>query len=113
MNIRHFVLATTLALASIGTAHADALQPRQAQSIDLGELSGVAYYTIERDGFRVVATLEQGEAGAPVRFEAVLAPGQSVVLSTPRALGIPADAIKFSRTNNTMSVRKTAASIMN
>ena len=45
-----------------------------------------AYYTVERDGFRVVATLAQGEFGAPVRFEAVLLPGQSVVLSTIRVV---------------------------
>ena len=31
-------------------------------------MSGVAYYTVERDGFRVVTTLAQGETGTPVRM---------------------------------------------
>ena len=83
MTIRRTILAAAFALAFVGAAHADGLRPIEGRSIDLGEVSGIAYYTVERDGFRVVATLAQGEAGTPVRVEAVLAPGQSVVLSTP------------------------------
>jgi hypothetical protein len=113
MNIQKTILATALALTFFSAAHADGLRPQQAQSIDLGELSGVAYYTVERNGFRVVATLAQGDTGTPVRFEAVLASGQSVVLSTPRAVGIPADAVEISRTNDTMSVHRAATLAMN
>lgn len=87
MSIRTTVLATVLAaaaaLVTLGAAHAEGLRPIEAKSIDLGGVSGVAYYTVERDGFRVVTTLAQGERGTPVRMVAVLAPGQSVVLSTP------------------------------
>lgn len=104
MSIRSSLLAATLALATLGTAHADGLRPIQAKSIDLGEVSGVAY-TVERDGFHVVTTLAQGETGTPIRVVSVLAPGQSVVLSTsqqPRALEI-------SRAGNEVLVRKTAA----
>ena len=72
-----------------GAAQASELQAVRGRSIDLGELAGVAYYTPESDGFRVVATLAQGESGAPVRFEAVLLRGQSVVLSTIRAVDAP------------------------
>jgi hypothetical protein len=57
MNIRQTTLAAALALAFIGPAHAEGLKPFQGQVIDLGDVSAVAYYTIERDGFRVVATL--------------------------------------------------------
>ncbi len=113
MNIQTAIVAVTFALASIGAANADELRPIQGQSIDLGDVSGVAYYTAERDGYRVVATLAQGETGTPVRFEAVLAPGQSVVLSTPRAVGVPADAVEISRQADTMLVRKTAAALTN
>ncbi|MBR0748898.1 hypothetical protein JQ582_33695 [Bradyrhizobium japonicum] len=105
MSIRSSLLAATLALATLGTAHADGLRPIQAKSIDLGEVSGVAYYTVERDGFHVVTTLAQGETGTPIRVVSVLAPGQTVVLSTsqqPRALEI-------SRAGNEVLVRKTAA----
>lgn len=109
MNIRNTILAATLALATIGVAQAESLQPRHSQSIELGTVSGVAYYTAERDGFRVVATLAQGETGTPVRFEAILASGQSVVLSTPRGVGAPSDAVEIGRENNTLFVRKAAA----
>ena len=109
MNTRHIIVAA-LALATLsGVAHADGLQPVESRNINLGEVSGIAYYTVERDGFRVVATLAQGEAATPVRFEAVLAPGQSVVLSTPRGVGAAADAIEIGRENNTMFVRQAAA----
>ena len=85
------------------------MRPVEARSIDLGEMSGVAYYTVERDGFRVVTTLAQGEAGTPVRVVAVLAPGQSVVLSTPREAGAAPAAVEISRQADTVLVRKTAA----
>ena len=45
-------------------------------------MSGVAYYTVERDGFRVVAALaKNGEDAVPVRVAATPAPGQSLTLS--------------------------------
>lgn len=105
MSIRSAVLAATFSLATLGAAHADGLQPMQAQSIDLGEMSGVVYYTVERDGFHVVTTLVQGEAGIPVRAVSVLAPGQSVVLST----GIATSAVEISRQADTVVVREAAA----
>ena len=73
MTIRSTLLSAISALAFVGAAHADSLRPIEGQSIRLGEVSGIAYYTVERDGFRVVATLAQGEQGTPVRVEAVLA----------------------------------------
>jgi hypothetical protein len=35
-------------------------------------VSGVAYYTVEPDGFHVVTTLAQDEAGTPIRFVTAL-----------------------------------------
>jgi hypothetical protein len=75
MTIRQTTLAAAFALAAIGPAHAEGLKPLQDRVIDLGDLSGVAYYTVERDGFRVVATLaKQDEDAVPVRVVAVLGP---------------------------------------
>ena len=112
MSTRRTIIAAAAAvtLASIGPAGAEGLEPGQSQSIDLGAVSGVAYYTVERDGFHVVATLAQtGEdAAAPVRVEAVLAPGQAVVLSSPRGAGIPPDAVEISRQADGLLVRKAA-----
>src|SRR6202047_2025363 len=83
MSIRSMLVAAAFAFASLEAAHADGLRPIDAKSIDLGEVSGVAYYTVERDGFHLVTTLAQGVAGTPIRVVSVLAPGQSVVFSTP------------------------------
>ncbi len=116
MTIRHSILAAVLALAAAtGAARADGLKPAQGQSIDLGAVSGVAYYTVERDGFHVVATLAQrGEdAATPVRIEAILAPGQSVVLSSPRGAGTPPDAVEISRQADAVLVRRAAAAVTN
>src|SRR5258705_10131165 len=87
MSIRSILFAAAFALASLEAAHADGLRPIEAKSIDLGEASGVAYYTVERDGFHVVTTLAQGMAGTPVRVGSVLGPGQMGVFSTPPQAG--------------------------
>ena len=119
MNIRHAILAATLALAVAGPASAEVLKPVQArdidaQGIDLGAVSGVVYYTAEPDGFRVVATLAQGgEDAVPVQVEATLAPGQSVVLSIPHGVGEAPKAVEISRQADTVLVRKATAAAMN
>ena len=110
MNIRQTTLAAALTLAFIGPAHAEGLKPLQGQVIDLGDVSGVAYYTVERDGFRVVATLgKQDEDAAPVRVVAVLAPDQNQTLSPPHEAGTPADAVDFIRRADTVLVNKAPA----
>jgi hypothetical protein len=76
MSIRNTLFAAAFTLASLGTAHADGLRPIEAKSIELGDVSGVAYYTVERDGLHVVTTLAQGQAGTPIRVVSVLAPGR-------------------------------------
>jgi hypothetical protein len=107
MSIRSMFVAAALALASLQAAHADGLRPIDAKSIDLGEVSGIAYYTVERDGFHVVTTLAQGMAGTPIRVVSVLAPGQSVTFSTPRT-GV----LEISRNGDGVLVRK-AESVSN
>src|SRR5882757_3765372 len=102
MSIRRMLFAAAFALASLEAAHADGLRPIEAKSIDLGEVSGIAYYTVERDGFHVVTTLAQGMAGTPIRVVSVLAPGQSVAFSTPHQAG----ALEISRNGESVLVRK-------
>ena len=104
ISIRNILFATAVALASLGATHADGLRPIEAKSIDLGEVSGVAYYTAEQDGLHVVTTLAEGEAGTPIRVASVLAPGQRVVLSTPQA-----GALEISREGDSVFVRKANA----
>jgi len=101
MSIRSMIFAVAFGVASLTAARADGLRPIEGKSIDLGGISGIAYYTVERDGFHVVTTLAQGEAGTPFRVVSVLAPGQRVVLSTPQQ----ADAIEISRKGDSVFVR--------
>ena len=103
MSVRKMFFFTMFALASLGAAHADGVRPIEAKSLDLGDTTGIAYYTVERDGFHVVTTLAQGEAGTPIRVVSVLARGQSVVVSTPRVAG----AIEISRKGDSLFVRRT------
>ncbi|MET4212560.1 hypothetical protein [Bradyrhizobium sp. LA2.1] len=102
MPIRSMFVAAAFALASLEAAHADGLRPIDGMSIDLGEVSGVTYYTVGRDGFHVVTTLAQGMAGTPIRIVSVLAPGQRVAFSTP----YQADALEISRNGDSVLVRK-------
>ena len=105
MSIRRMIFAAAFTLASLGAAQANGLRPIEGLSINLGDLSGVAYYTVEPDGFRVVTTLAQGEAGTPIRFVSVLAPGQRVVLSTPHQTS----ALEISRKGDSLLIRKGSA----
>ena len=50
MSIRNMLIATAFAFVSVTTAHADGLRPIEAKSIELGGISGIAYYTAEHDG---------------------------------------------------------------
>lgn len=98
------VVAAAVALASIGSANAGG--PR-ARTIDLGGINGVAYYTEEAGRFHVVATLAQQD-GLPVRVETVLAPGQTVVLSTAKGeAGLMS--VELSREAGELMVRPVAA----
>ncbi|UOM35910.1 hypothetical protein [Acuticoccus sp. I52.16.1] len=109
MTIRHTALAAVLALAPLaGPALAGEVGPSRAHPIDLGAVSGVAYYTVEPQGFRVVATLADGAEGTPLRVTSILAPGQSVVLSTPRIAGAVPVELVISREADTLLVHDTS-----
>ncbi|MGH6924118.1 MAG: hypothetical protein ACRED5_10305 [Propylenella sp.] len=80
--------ALALACMTIaGASSAAELAPGAGHSVMLAEFTGTLYYTVEPDGFRVVATLASGAEGLPIRFESTLASGQRFVLSVPRAVG--------------------------
>ena len=109
MSYRSVLLAAAAAIAISGTLHADPLQPIQAQKIDLGALAGVAYYTVEPDGHRLVVTLQAPESDSPFRFVATLAPGQAVTLSVARSAGEPAAELHFVRHGEQLSVNSVPA----
>ena len=85
--LKYGALAVGLTLAA-GAAQAVELKPIQAASIFLNHVNGVAYYTVEPDGFRVVATVATGQ-NEPMRLTAVLTDGQKLVFSVPGPVGWP------------------------
>jgi uncharacterized protein (DUF1684 family) len=104
MSYRSLLLAAVAAVTVTGTLYADPLKPIQAQKIDLGALAGVAYYTAEPDGHRLVVTLQAHTSDAPFRFVATLAPGQSVTLSVASEVGVPPTEVRFVRHGDQLSV---------
>ena len=99
-------LAATLGLASVPGASADPLAQLEGRSVDLGnDVHGTVYYVAQRGGaYLVVATISSGPDSTPVRFEAALADGQSVELSTPRDAGQPAQTVSIHRAGSQVSV---------
>jgi hypothetical protein len=89
--------------------HAGELPAMAAESIHIGDFSGVFYYTHENDGYRVVATLAEGEAGVPVRFSATLAEGQSATISVPGKLGAPGQDLEISRSGEKLTFTEVGA----
>ncbi len=108
-QFRIAVAALAIAAGLATTAGAQSVKPVQSQTIDLGGINGDVYYTVQPNGFHVVATFaERGQASLPVRFETVLAPGQSVTVSTPRGVDVPAEAVSISRQADRVLVRRAA-----
>ncbi|ASY63241.1 hypothetical protein SJ05684_c17990 [Sinorhizobium sojae CCBAU 05684] len=52
----------------------------------------------------MVTTIAEGEAGVPVRFEATLGEGQSLVISVPGRLHEPGRALEISRAGGRLLV---------
>jgi hypothetical protein len=77
----HRYIGLAALLAAAVPAHAGEVAAYQAESVRLGSIRGVTYYTEAHGGYRVVTTLADGEAGLPVRFETILADRQSIRIS--------------------------------
>ena len=88
MNIRRLAFLTSL-FALAGTAQAGELQAPEAHSFQLGLFNGVGYSIEEGNRVRVVVALAEGDTGSPLCVEALLAPGQRVVLSAIGAAAGP------------------------
>ncbi|NGN44637.1 hypothetical protein G6N74_26610 [Mesorhizobium sp. CGMCC 1.15528] len=101
----------TFGLAA-SSAHAGELSAMAGESIHIGGLHGVFYYTDENDGYRVIATIAEGEAGVPVRFAATLAEGQSATISVPGKFGGPGQSFEMSRSGDKLVVTR-AGSVSN
>jgi hypothetical protein len=112
MTVRTTLISTAIVLATFaGAARAETIKPRDGGSVSLGDIAGVAYYTAEPKGYRVVVTLARTETAGAIRFETVLTNGQSVTLSTPRELGAEAQSVEIARTGDTVSVSRAKAAV--
>jgi hypothetical protein len=108
MTMKNLKIAFAVLAAAVGlvtTAQAADLKAYRGQSIDLGAVNGIAYYTVEKSGYRIVATLADRDSKS-VRFETILAPGQSMMLSSPSALGEAPFNIEISRRGDHVEVLK-------
>jgi hypothetical protein len=104
--MRILVFALVLSLVAFSSVRADDMQPQEAHTVSLGTLTGVAYYTVERDGYRVVTTLAQDESSSPVRFVAVLLPNQKVTISVPGGLNGRSATIDIIRQGDNVTIAR-------
>ncbi len=109
MTIRLPLIAAALA-ATLTLAGAAEIRPGSGGSVDLGTLSGIAYYTPDAKGYHVVVTLASRGAAPSLRLETTLAADQSVTLSTPRLAEEPANAVEISRSGERVTISQVGAS---
>ena len=108
MNVKTFAFAAAFGLSFAGAAVARDAAPVEDQAIDLGDIAGDAYYTVQPDGYHVTATFaDRRGATTPVRFEAVLASGQALVVSTPRSAGEEPITVSIRRQQEHLIVSRT------
>jgi hypothetical protein len=102
----------SLAALLLGAMPADAgeLKPLDGASFDVGAYHGVVYFTDEQDGYRVVATIADGETGLPVRFEATLQGTQNLSISVPGKLGEQSHVFVVSRAGAGLLIEPTPIS---
>lgn len=94
-----------------GSAQAGELAPVQAHGIDLGAVAGLAYYTVEPDGYQVVATLAGDGSAAPVRLIATLLPGQKMRVSAAGAARTAAPTVEIVRRGDSIHVEPGAPAV--
>jgi hypothetical protein len=73
----------------------------------LGDSVGVAYFTSECDGLRLVATIAtvKDTQETPVRFVTTLAPNQTATVSVPRKVGEESIKVSFVRRGERILVK--------
>ncbi|ATU94537.1 hypothetical protein BLM14_20850 (plasmid) [Phyllobacterium zundukense] len=97
LKIAHIIGGLAAFCLAASPLQAGELSAMAGESINLGRFHGVVYYTSEHDGYRVVATITDDEAGSPVRFSSTLAEGQSAAISVPGKEGKLGSILEISR----------------
>ncbi|GJE29480.1 hypothetical protein [Methylobacterium organophilum] len=102
--------AMTAAVSTAAPASAADWKPATPKRIELGSFRGMAYYTVEKDGYRVVTTLAALNTNADhpqvIRLVTTLKGDQTVNLSVPGTLGADGSetTIAFTRSGDVVEV---------
>ena len=102
--MRRYTAISMLCLAA-APAYAGRLGAQKAKSIELGDFRGIVYYTKEYDGYRVVATVAEGEDGQAVRLVATLLESQEITISIPGKIGAASQELEISRAGGKLVIR--------
>lgn len=105
-------LVAVAVIAPVRAAEKAGLRPATAQTINIGYVRGVAYYTPQSDGYHVVATLSVG-GGAPIRVGATLQPEQAVSFSVPGAEGATSSLVEIARRGDEVVVTNPSRLVLN
>jgi hypothetical protein len=105
-TMHRYIALAALTAAALTSAHAGELTPYGGESIALGSMRGVTYYTASASDYRVVTTLAEGESGLPVRFETTLADKQKLTVSVPGTLGDKTIALEIARAGDKVFVSR-------
>ena len=100
-------------LTMTSVSSAEELVQGNGYSIRLPRVEGSLYYTVEQDGYRVVATLAAGAEEQPIRFVSTLAPGQRIFISVPRLVGQPPVELEIVRNGDVLSRHTFPATVHN
>ena len=106
---RRSIVFALSCLAMTGGSMATELAATNARSIRLADLSGIVYYTVEQDGYRVVASLASSAGDLSIRFISTLVPGQHITLSVPQSVGRPSVDFDILRKGDTLVVSDAVA----
>jgi hypothetical protein len=112
--LRTLLAAAAFVVAGAATAQAADIAPVTGHWTKLGaDRSALVYYIDEPDGFHVVVTTQQGltDRAAVVRFETVLAAGQSAAVSIPRAAREAPARIVFSNAGDHLHIANPNAAV--
>ncbi len=96
MKTTSIMIASIMASAATGATAGD-LKPAAGHAINLGNVHGAAYYTVEDEGLRLVATVADGEVGHPVRFVSTLSDGQAMTIAIPGSSSQRGEELTFRR----------------
>jgi hypothetical protein len=110
--MKTLLTAAALAIAGAVTVQAADIAPVTGHVTKLGgHFSALVYCIDEPHGFHVVVTTQEGasEKAAIVRFETVLATGQSAAVSIPRAAGEVPARVVLSNTGNHLHIAEPSA----